>query len=82
MLQKTQYISILIYVIISLTVTLIIALIALLLNNKTKVSKSKLLSYETGCLPSTDTQTNFSIHFYIIGIIFLILDIEIILLFP
>jgi len=82
MLQKMQYINIIIYVVIAFTITLIIALIALLLNNKTTTSKSKLLSYETGCLPSTDTQDNFSIHFYIIGIIFLILDIEIILLFP
>ena len=81
-MQQVQYYNIIIYSTIALVVTLIIALLALVLSNKTKLNKSKLLSYETGCLPTSDTVDNFSIHFYIIGIIFLVLDIEIILLFP
>lgn len=67
---------------VALLITIIIALISFILNKKTKTNNAKLLSYETGCLPSSDNATNFSIHFFIIGIIFLVLDIEIILLFP
>jgi len=82
-MQKQYYINILIFILVAFIVTALIALIALLLNKSTKFNNSKLLSYETGCLPASDNSNNsIGIHFYIIGIIFLILDIEIILLFP
>ena len=81
-MQKIYYINILIFIISALLITTLIGLIAMFLNKNTKLNNSKLLSYETGCLPTSDNVNNFSIHFYIIGIIFLILDIEIILLFP
>jgi len=82
MVQKLYYLNIAVYVIVAFIFTLIIATISYILNTKTKSNSSKLSSYETGCLPTIDNSDNFSIHFYVIGIIFLILDIEIILLFP
>lgn len=82
MFQKIQYFNIIIYVIVAFIVTIILGLLSFILNKKTKFNDSKLLSYETGCLPTSDNIENLSIHFYIIGIIFLILDIEIVILFP
>lgn len=82
MIKKNEYFIICVYILISALVTGIIGSLALILNKKSKLSNVKLLTYETGCLPSSDNTTNINIHFYIIGIIFLILDIEIILLFP
>ena len=82
MFQKSQYIIILIYILISAIVTSILCIASYLLNKKANIDNAKLLTYETGCLPVSDNTGGLNIHFYIIGIIFLVLDIEIILLFP
>lgn len=42
----------------------------------------KLSSYECGFEPFSDIKKTYDIHFYIIGLLFLIFDIEIVFLFP
>jgi NADH-quinone oxidoreductase subunit A len=42
----------------------------------------KVSSYECGFSPFGDSRTKFEIRFYIIGILFIIFDLEIIFLFP
>lgn len=42
----------------------------------------KISAYECGFQPFLENQTNFDIHFYIIALLFLIFDLEIIFLFP
>jgi len=47
-----------------------------------KDDREKGSSYECGFEPFEDARTNFDIHFYIIGILFLIFDLEIAFLYP
>ena len=82
MIQKLQLLNLIIYIIIAFIISIILLLISIILNKKTKKFNNKLISYETGCLPTSDNQIKLNIHFYIIAIIFLILDIEIVLMFP
>ncbi|MEM2138602.1 MAG: NADH-quinone oxidoreductase subunit A [Candidatus Woesearchaeota archaeon] len=42
----------------------------------------KISAYECGFQPFIEKQTNFDIHFYLIAILFIIFDLEIIFLFP
>lgn len=42
----------------------------------------KLSSYECGFQPFEDTRQNFNIEFYLVGILFVIFDLEIVFLFP
>ncbi len=44
--------------------------------------KEKISSYECGFEPFEDSRIQFNIHYYFIAILFIIFDIEIILLFP
>jgi NADH-quinone oxidoreductase subunit A len=44
--------------------------------------QEKLASYECGFEPFGDARSNFDIHFYLVGILFLIFDLEIVFLFP
>ena len=44
--------------------------------------QEKLGSYECGFEPFSDARSNFDIHFYLIGILFLIFDLEIVFLYP
>jgi NADH-quinone oxidoreductase subunit A len=42
----------------------------------------KYSSYECGFNPFEDARTKFEIHFYLVGILFIIFDLEVIFLFP
>lgn len=65
---------------------LILMGVLLLINwllSKSELDEEKLSSYECGFLPfSGQTRAPFNIQFYIVGILFLIFDIEIAILYP
>ncbi len=64
----------------------ILSLILLILNILLSASvpyDSKVSAYECGFLSITgQTRSNFNIHFYLVAMLFLIFDLEILLLFP
>jgi NADH-quinone oxidoreductase subunit A len=62
-------------------VTLIISL-AFFLSPQFRFSAEKQTSYECGFEPFGDARLTFDIHFYVIGILFLIFDLELVFLFP
>ena len=69
-----------------LIVVPVVALLLLALNLFLAPSRSdeaKAAPYECGFSPvHGQTRTNFSIHFYIVAMLFLVFDLEILLLFP
>jgi len=64
----------------------ILSLILLVLNillSTTNPDESKISAYECGFLSITgQTRSKFDIHFYLVSMLFLIFDLEILLLFP
>lgn len=64
----------------------ILAIILLLVNlllSPSKIEQEKLAPYECGFSPVYgQTRSTFSIHFYIVAMLFLVFDLEILLLFP
>jgi len=80
--MKNQYLNILIYVIITLIFVSILCLISWIFSYKKNKDIAKLITYETGCLTNSDSRVPINIHFYVVGILFLILDIEVVILFP
>lgn len=90
---NSHYIAILLLFIISLLFAIIPLISNLLIsyfinkNNSNKkianLSKnSQLAPYECGCIPNSDARFNFPIKFTLIGILFVIFDLELIFLFP
>ena len=75
------YQKILIILIISLLLSFIIGLASLLLSD-TSPDKEKTSVYECGFSPYDNLGSPISIRFFLIGILFLIFDLEISLLFP
>lgn len=62
---------------------IVIALLALNLFFATsKPNEEKLTTFECGFSPVEQARQKFSVHFYLVGILFLVFDLEVLLIFP
>ena len=71
-----------VYFIVSSLLTILLFILPYLLNYRVVSLSEKLTSYECGFEPYNDSKGIFNIQFYIVGIIFIIFDLEIIYLIP
>ena len=78
-----NYFSILVLIIISLVITTAVVLLNKLLAKKAVASTAKKYeTYESGVHPVGDAHQQFSVRYYLIGIIFLIFDVEVVFMYP
>jgi NADH:ubiquinone oxidoreductase subunit 3 (subunit A) len=75
------YGKILIFSIIAIIVCIAMALVPALIA-KYKPSRHKSSEYECGISPLGDVKQPFDVQFYLVAILFLVFDLEIVLLFP
>jgi NADH-quinone oxidoreductase subunit A len=69
------------YLVIGLTLSFILLGLSFILSPKAP-NKEKLSAYECGFEPFEDARIKFNIHYYIIAILFIVFDAEILFLFP
>nr|YP_009365208.1 NADH dehydrogenase subunit 3 [Spirula spirula]ARJ60738.1 NADH dehydrogenase subunit 3 [Spirula spirula] len=74
--------TILIYLFILVFVNFILLFLGLIINKRSYMDREKNSPFECGFDPSTHTRTPFSMRFFLLAVIFLIFDVEIILLMP
>ncbi len=78
-----NYFSILVLIIFSLIVTLAMVGINKLLGKRATGSTSKKFeTYESGVKGVGDAHQQFSVRYYLIGIIFLVFDVEVVFMYP
>lgn len=77
----TEFGKIFIFILLAV-VFVLIALIAAKIIRPNKPTKEKLTTYECGENPEGSPWVKFNIRFYVVALIFLIFDVEIVLLFP
>jgi NADH-quinone oxidoreductase subunit A len=75
------YIPVLIFIVIALLVPVGALLVGKLVRPHLP-GESKLDPYECGIEPAGDTRERFSVRFYILAILFVVFDVEVIFLFP
>jgi NADH-quinone oxidoreductase subunit A len=80
-LFKFEYFMILIFLIISILLSLVIVGLSYLLSIQNPESE-KLSTYECGFEPYEDSRHKFDIKFYLVAILFIIFDIETMFLLP
>lgn len=78
-----NYFSIVVLMVIALIVTSAIVLINQLMGKRGAVSyPKKYEAYESGVHPEGDAHQQFSVRYYLVGIIFLIFDVEVVFMYP
>lgn len=78
----SNYLPVLIFIIIGLGVGLIAPLLGYLLSPKTQTNQSRLSSYECGFEPFNDSRAPFDVRYYLVAILFIIFDLETAFLVP
>ncbi len=78
----TQYLPILILIIIAVALPLVFIVLSSLIGRTKQRSAEKLSPYECGVPPAGDTRERFSVRYYIIAMLFIVFDIEVIFLYP
>lgn len=76
-----EYLNILIHLSIGLILSIILFGLSWLVG-RLRLDTEKLSAYECGFDPFGDSRQKFSIQFYLVGILFILFDLEISLLFP
>ena len=78
---KIEYCILFLHFLIIAFVALLILILSYLLSDQ-KPDKEKLSPYECGFDPFGDSRIKFDIHFYLVSILFIVFDLEIMFLFP
>jgi len=81
--NSLNYFSILVLMIIALVVTSAIVVVNQLFGKRAVASTPKKFeTYESGVRPVGDAHQQFSVRYYLVGIIFLIFDVEVVFMYP
>src|SRR5437660_7017944 len=76
-----RYIPLLIHLVIAFLVAAAIVVLSSLLG-KHRPSKVKLQAYECGMTPTGDARQRFSVKFYLVGMLFILFDVEAVFMYP
>lgn len=79
--MNPEYIIILSIILVVLFIACLLFFLSYVLNYQDN-NFAKLSSYECGFQPFEDSRQSFNIEFYLVGILFVIFDLEIVFLFP
>lgn len=77
-----EYANILVFFCAGVALGLVLLALSFLLSKERTLDSEKLSAYECGFDPFEDCRSEFNIHFYLIGILFIVFDLEVVLLFP
>ena len=77
-----QYFPILIQVAIVLGFGAAVLAISIILGKAGKTNPTKDMPYECGMIPQGEAQPRFSVKFYLIAMLFILFDIEVVFLYP
>jgi NADH-quinone oxidoreductase subunit A len=79
---KQEYLYIIVFVVLSIVLSAFLLLLSYSISYKKKNDIEKISAYECGFEPFGTGVSSFEVHFYIVGVLFIIFDLEIVFLYP
>ncbi len=79
--MPADYLPLLILIVLATIFALIAMALPAVLGPRRK-TKAKMEPYESGMLPYTDARRRFPVQYYVIAVLFILFDIEVIFLYP
>jgi NADH-quinone oxidoreductase subunit A len=80
--MKTDYLPILLQVLIAIGFACSALVVSLVLGKATRRNATKDTAYECGMIADTGGQPRFSVKFYLVAMLFILFDIEIVFMYP
>jgi NADH-quinone oxidoreductase subunit A len=80
--QINQYIPVLMLGLLAITFAFGVLIISVLFGAKGKRKGAKDIAYECGMLPVGEGNTRMSVNFYLVAMLFILFDIEVVFLYP
>jgi len=80
--QFTQYIGVLMLGALAIAAPFGMILVSILIGKRGKDSKIKDTAYECGMLPIGEGSTRMSVRFYLVAMLFILFDIEVVFMYP
>lgn len=77
-----DYVPVLLHVLIAVGFATVTLLLNLLLGRVGKRTRYKDISYECGMIPEPGPQPRFSVKFYLVAMLFILFDIEVVFMYP
>lgn len=81
-MSSVTYLPILLQAIIAIGFAISALLVSLALGKTSKGNPTKNTAYECGMLPLGEAQPRFSVKFYLVAMLFILFDIEIVFMYP
>jgi NADH-quinone oxidoreductase subunit A len=78
----SNYLPILLQVIVAVGFAAFALVASVVLGRAGKRTKTKDIAYECGMLPEAGTQPRFSVKFYLVAMLFILFDIEVVFMYP
>ena len=77
-----EYLPVLLQIIVAIGFAVSALVISVLLGKTGKRTRAKDTAYECGMIPQGETQPRFSVKFYLVAMLFILFDLEIVFMYP
>ena len=78
----SEYIPILLQIVVAIIFAASALIVSVILGQTAKSNRTKDSAYECGMIADTGPQPRFSVKFYLVAMLFILFDIEVVFLFP
>lgn len=80
--QLAQYVAVLMLVLLAVAATGGMIIFSMLLGKRGAANRAKDTAYECGMIPVGSGSTRFGVRFYLVAMLFILFDIEVVFLYP
>lgn len=78
----SEYLPVLLHIVVAIGFAVSALLVSVLLGKSGRTNRTKDTAYECGMVPQGEAQPRFSVKFYLVAMLFILFDLEIVFMYP